>query len=197
MANGSFWLFAGVLAVTAGAAQAASDKPKPTPAAETPATPAKKEPEPVSADPQLTTATFGDWVERCQKVNISGETRRVCEIAIGVTASGQSQRLAELAIGRLKKGDPLRATLVLPVNVSFPSAPKISVEGEDAIEFVWKQCIPAGCIADAGFSGEAVKAWREAKTAKVESKFANGQPFNFAISLRGLPQALDALAKEP
>jgi len=31
----------------------------------------------------------------------------------------------------------------------------------------------------------------------VESKAAGGQAFNFAVSLRGLPQALDALAREP
>jgi invasion protein IalB len=196
MARRYFWAYAAVLALTVGGAQAASDKPKPTPSAEAPAA-AKKEGEAVSSDPQLTTAMFGDWVERCQRLNAGGEVRRVCEIAISVTAQGQNQPLAEVAIGRLKKGDPLRITLVLPVNVSFPSAPKITVDGDDPLEFAWKQCLPAGCFADAAFGGEAQRAWREAKGAKVESKAANGQAFNFAISLRGLPQALDAMTKEP
>jgi invasion protein IalB len=182
-----------VIALAAGAAQAA-EKPRPSPSAEAPA---KRDGEAISSDPQLTTATFGDWVERCQRVNAGGETRRVCEIALTVTAAGQNQPLAELAIGRTKKSDPLRLTLVLPVNVSFPSTPKILVEGDDALDCTWKQCVPAGCFADAPFNAEAQRAWREAKSAKVESKAAGGQAFSFNVSLRGLPQALDALVREP
>jgi invasion protein IalB len=184
-----------VFALSAGAALAASDKPKPSPSAEAPA--ARKDADPISSDPQLTTATFGDWVERCQRVAANGETRRLCEVALTVTAQGQNQPLAELAIGRLKKGDPLRMTLVLPVNVSFPSTPKIQVEGDDPLDFAWKQCVPAGCFADVAFGADAQRAWRDAKTAKIESKAAGGQGFSFNVSLRGLPQALDALAREP
>jgi invasion protein IalB len=182
-----------VLALTAVSALAASDKPKPS--AEPSA--AAKSADPVSSDPQLTTATFGDWVERCQRVNANGEARRLCEVALTVTAQGQTQPLAELAIGRAKKNDPLRLTLVLPVNVSFPSTPKASVEGDDPLEFAWRQCVPAGCFADAAFPVDTQRSWRDAKTAKVESKAAGGQGFSFNVSLRGLPQALDALAREP
>ena len=138
-----------------------------------------------------------DWVERCQRVNANGEARRLCEVALTVTAQGQTQPLAELAIGRAKKNDPLRLTLVLPVNVSFPSTPKASVEGDDPLEFAWRQCVPAGCFADAAFPVDTQRTWRDAKTAKVESKAAGGQGFSFNVSLRGLPQALDALAREP
>jgi invasion protein IalB len=176
------------------AAQAAADKPKPEP---TPAPAPKKDGEAVSNDPQVTTATFGDWIERCQRVSANGEPRRFCEVAMTVTATGQTAPLAEVAIGRLKKTDPLRLTLVLPVNVSFPSAPKISLDAADPLELAWRQCVPAGCFADATFGAEAQRVWREGKSAKVESKSAGGQTFNFAISLRGLPQALDAMAKEP
>jgi invasion protein IalB len=188
------WLVAcGWLLSVSGGAFAASEKPKPT--AEPAAKPA--EPPPVSNDPQLTTATFGDWIERCQRVNVGGETRRLCEVSLTVTAQGQNAPLAEVAIGRVKKSEPLHVTLVLPVNVALPSTPKITVGDEDAVEFTWRQCLPAGCFADAAFSSDAQRAWREAKTSKVESKLANSQALSFAISLRGLPQALDAMAKEP
>jgi len=183
------------LALTGATALAASDKPKPSPNPEAPA--AVKTADPISSDPQLTTATFGDWVERCQRVNANGEARRLCEVALTVTAQGQSQPLAEIAIGRAKKSDPLRLTLVLPVNVSFPSAPKATVEGDDPLDLAWRQCVPAGCFADAAFTADSQRSWRDAKTAKVESKAAGGQAFSFNISLRGLPQALDALAREP
>jgi invasion protein IalB len=189
--NARAWGLAAGIALAAGGAWAASDKPRPTPEA----SPRKEEA--VSNDPQMTTATFGDWVERCQRVNAGGEPRRLCEVAQTITANGQTAPLAQIAIGRLKKADPLRLTLVLPVNVSFPSNPKVRLEGEDALDLAWRQCLPAGCFADAALGGDAQRAWREAKAAKVESKSASGQSFNFAISLRGLPQALDALGREP
>ena len=169
------------------------DKPKPSPEAAAP----KKEPEAVSSDPQLTTASFGDWVERCQRLP-GGQ--RVCEVAATVAASGangQTAPLAQIAIGRVKKSEPLRLTLVLPVNVGFPSAPKLAPEGQAGIELAWRECVPAGCYADAAFGAELQSALRDAKAGRVEFKAAGGQTFNFAISLRGLPQALDALAKEP
>jgi invasion protein IalB len=185
---------------TPGGVFAASDKPKPSPTA-SPDSAAKKEaaePTPVSNDPQMTTASFGDWIERCQRVSVSGERLRLCEVSLTVTAQGQNAALAQLAIGRVKKSDPLRVTLVLPVNVGFPSAPKIDIgDAGDPMDLAWRQCVPAGCFAEAPFSADTQRAWREAKSAKVESKAANGQAFNFPISLRGLPQALDAMAKEP
>lgn len=193
------WIFTSsvlVFLAAAGVASAASDKPRPSPSSTAEAAPKKDEA--ISSDPQLTTASFGDWVERCQRVNANSEARRVCEVALTVTASGQTAPLAELAIGRMKRSDPLRLTLVLPVNVSFPSAPKIALgDGDDPLELVWRQCVPAGCFAEAAFGAETQRAWREAKSAKVELKSAAGQTFNFAVSLRGLPQALDAMSKEP
>ena len=190
------WQAVGWVALAVGLAPVGSasavDKPKPTPGAEA------KPPEPVSSDPQQTTATFGDWVERCQRLTVGGEARRVCEVAATVTANGQTSPLAEVAIGRLKKADPLRVTLVLPVNVGFPSAPKIALGDEgDAMELAWRQCVPAGCFAETTLNPEREHAFRDAKSAKVESRSAAGQGFNFAISLRGLPQALDAMAREP
>jgi invasion protein IalB len=179
-------------ALWAAGAFAASDKPKPAPEP----TP-KQEAEPIPGDPQLTTASYGDWVERCQRVTANGEPRRVCEVALTVVASGQTQPLAEVAVGRPRKGAPLKLTLVLPVNVGLPSAPKITADNGDAFELAWRQCVPAGCFADAAFSADAQRVFREAKSAKVESKAAGGGLFNFQLSLRGLPQALDALAREP
>jgi len=186
------WVLALGLALASGAAPAASDKPRPNAEAGP-----KKGRDAISSDPQMTTATYGDWVERCQRLDANGEPRRVCEVALTVAASGQSAPLAEIAIGRPKRNAALRLTLVLPVNVSFPSAPKITAEGGDAVELSWRRCTPAGCFADSTFDAGLLRAWREAKTAKVESKSASGGYFNFAISLRGLPQALDALLKEP
>ncbi len=153
----------------------------------------------VSSDPQVTTASFGDWVERCQRVASGDETVKLCEIAQTFQIEGQSAPIAQLAVGRLKKTDPLRLTLVLPVNAAFPSAPKISVEGKgsESIELSWRRCVPSGCIADAVVSDELIAALRNEKNSgHIESKNGAGQTFSFALSFRGLGPAFDALMKE-
>lgn len=152
----------------------------------------------VSSDPQITTATFGDWTERCQRVNTNDGIHRICEVAqtINVTNNGQTSPLAALSIGRTKKGAPLRLTLVLPVDVAFPSIPKVTVEGADSLDLTWRQCVPAGCFSDVAFGTDTEDNWRAAKTAKVEFKTSSGNALNFQVSLKGLSQALNALAKD-
>ena len=153
----------------------------------------------VSSDPQVTTASFGDWVERCQRVASGEDTFRICEAAETFQVEGQSAPIAQLAIGRIKRSDPLRLTLVLPVNTAFPSAPKISVDGKPAesIELAWRRCIPSGCIADAVLSDDMVAQWRNEKSpGHIQSKNGAGQTFSFALSFRGLGPAYDALSKE-
>lgn len=152
--------------------------------------------EAVPNDPQLTTATFGDWVERCQRV-ASGEPSRVCEVAQTFTVQGQSAPIAQLAIGRLHKGDPLRLTLMLPVNVAFPSAPKIAIRTDSVLELAWRRCVPAGCFAEAAISDADLGAMRAASDpGQAEFKTSADQDLKFAVSFRGFSQALDALTHE-
>ncbi|MCX7312789.1 MAG: invasion associated locus B family protein [Alphaproteobacteria bacterium] len=153
----------------------------------------------VDSEPGSTTATFGDWVERCQKQAVGGETVRICEIAQSIQVQGQNSPVAEIAIGRLNKSDPLRLTILLPVNVSFPSTPRITVEGPEAgvVELVWKKCLPGGCIADTVLSPDQIKRWRSLTTAgKISSKDGLDREISIGMSFRGLSQALDALAKQ-
>jgi invasion protein IalB len=186
-----------------GLAFAQSEKPAPKraePAVKGEPTPATKSDSAANSDdPQTTTASYGDWVVRCQRMAIEGETRRLCEVDQTIQ-NGQNSPFAQLAISRLRKSEPLKLTLALPVNVGFPSAPKVSLEGKDgeSLALSWRRCIPAGCIADAALSEEVLSTWRAAKTqGQVESKNSQGQEFKFAISFRGLGPALEALAKEP
>jgi invasion protein IalB len=80
----------------------------------------------VDAAPTSTSASFGDWVLRCQRIGNGAEMLHVCEVAQQIRAQDQQNPLAEVAIGRLKKSDPLLRTVVLPVNVTFPNAPSFS-----------------------------------------------------------------------
>ena len=142
----------------------------------------------VDAEPQSTTATFGDWVMRCNRImEASGQAQRACEVAQTIIIQGQQAPVAEVAIGRIKKADPLRITIVLPVNVTFPSAPKVFFEAKDAegLELAWKRCLPNGCFADATPKDEIVRLWRGSKTpGRIETKDAYGRNVVVTISFR-------------
>lgn len=156
------------------------------------------EQKPVEAEPQSTSATFGDWVMRCNRVESSEQIQRLCEAAQTIIIQGQQAPVAELAIGRIKKADPLRVTIVLPVNVAFPSAPKVNLDGQPSLELTWRRCLPNGCFADTSPKEETFRSWRAARTTgRIETTDAFGRNVVVTISFRGLSQALDALNKEP
>ncbi len=41
----------------------------------------------------------------------------------------------------------MQLTFVVPVNVSFPSAPNITLPNGATIALAWQRCVPAGCFA--------------------------------------------------
>ena len=134
----------------------------------------------VSNDPQLTTATFGDWIERCQRIATGS---KLCEVVETVQVEGQNAPLAQLAVGRADREGPLRLTVVLPVNVSFPDAPKLRLGG-GVFDLSWRRCFPGGCIADAPLSETDVATLRvTADPGEIEFKTASGQSLKFAASL--------------
>jgi invasion protein IalB len=159
---------------------------------------AKPAPGPVSADPQLTTANYGDWVVRCQRIGDGAAAQRLCEVAQSIQTQGAQAPIAQIAFGRIAAADPLRLTLVLPPNISFPSSPRMAVDDKDprAIDLSWRRCLPGGCFADAEMKDDMLQHWRaQTSQGQVRFKDSAGRDVALPFSFRGLAQALDALAK--
>ncbi len=152
----------------------------------------------VSAEPNTTIASYGDWVLRCQRVETAGKTARVCEAAEAIQVQGQAAPIAQVAIGRLSPGEPLRITVVVPPAVTFPSSVRISeVKGGAPLNLEWRRCLPGGCFADAVLKDDVLARWRSLSEAgQLTFKDAAGQDVTLPLSFRGLAQALDALARE-
>jgi len=165
-----------------------------------PAPAAKSEsPPPVDAEPNSTSANFGDWTLRCQRLGNGAETRRVCEVTQQIRAQDQQNPVAELAIGRLKKADPLRLTVVLPVNVTISNPPSFSADSKvpELLDLAWRKCLPGGCIADALMTDDVLRRWKtQAGAGRITWTDAAGRDFTIGLSFRGLAQALDALSRE-
>ena len=164
-----------------------------------PAAPAAQPAAAVPAVPQSTSATFGDWVLNCQRVGEAAAQKKLCEVTQTLAAKGQTAPLARIALGRLNAGEPLRLTVVIPVNITPATAPRLLVGDKPAgaTTLAWQRCVPVGCFAFAMMDEAAVT---RVKTASDQSRitFHDGQDREAALPLssRGLSQALDALTKE-
>lgn len=190
----SILLVSGGIAAAQAPAARPGAAPAPAPASAAPA-PA---PAQVPAEPSVTTASFGDWTLRCQRIEAPKATR-VCEVAQVLQAQGQQTPIAQIAIGRLSASDPLRVTAVMPVSVTFPSSVQITLGEKEAkpLDLPWRRCIPTGCLADAAPGDDLLKQWRKASEAgRIVFRDAAGRDLAMPLSTRGLDPALDALAKE-
>lgn len=189
------------LGLCAGAAWAQSTI-KPGSAASAPAAtaPAAASPAaaPVPTEPTTTTASFGDWVLRCQRLGEGEAGPRICEVAQAMQVAGQKTPIAQIAIGRAAAGEPLRVTLVLLPDLSFPSSAQVVGDNNGPVlDLPWRRCLPGGCFADAVAKDELLKRWRGVtEPGRIVVKSASGRDVAIPLSFRGLAPALDALAKE-
>jgi invasion protein IalB len=154
------------------------------------------DPPPVPSDPGDTAATFGDWVLHCERLPEGSKPTRVCEVVQSIQVQGQQSPLARIAIGRITADQPLAVTVVLPNNISLPSVVHVGADARDkGPDLNWARCTPEGCFAGAPLTAETLKAWRATQASRITFRDAAGRDIGFPISFRGLPQALDALAK--
>ncbi len=169
--------------------------------AKTPARPAATPttgPEPVSSDPASTSASYGDWLLRCQRVGEADKARRLCEVAQTIQLPNQPNPVAEIALGRPPGDAAMRLTAVLPASVTFPSSVQFATQDKPPrnVDLQWRRCLPGGCFADAAPSDDDLRAWRGATDAgRLTFKDAGGRDVVLPVSFRGLAQALDALGK--
>jgi invasion protein IalB len=181
-----------VMMMVAGAAAAQTGKDAAKDAAK-PAAPA-----PVSSVPERTTATFGDWIMRCEAG--SSSAKRMCEVALILTAQGQNAPIAQVAVGKGTSTDGKPTTVVLPHNVSLTAKPRIvfAKTSDAPIEFTWQRCTPGACFASVNLSNDVAKILgAQTEAGKIVYRTASEQEIALPLSFRGLAQSLEALAKEP
>jgi invasion protein IalB len=146
------------------------------------------------AEPDTTSASYGDWVLRCVRQN-GGQ--RTCELQQTLEVKGQGT-VAEIAIARSSKKGESIVTVLLPVNISFPSTVQILANDKDdsPAELSWRQCVPAACLAQVELMDDVIKRWK-VQTTSGQIRFVNAakQTTAFAFSFRGFVTAYDSLPK--
>lgn len=149
------------------------------------------------AQPDVTTAAYGDWVLQCQRSDPQVPWPS-CELLHAVRAEGP-QPVARLAIARIAPQAPLKLAVVLPMHVSFAEVPRLlpGAEAVPAVDLVWRRCLPVGCFADGDLSDAAARQWRlKAPAGRLVFQDGSGRPVALPVSFRGLGEALDALSRQ-
>jgi invasion protein IalB len=135
---------------------------------------------------------------RCQRIAAASSTQQVCEVTQTVQAQGQQNPILQLSIGLLRAKEPMKLTIVAPVNVSFPSVARLAIDEKDLqpAELIWRRCLPGGCFAELEIKDELLKRWRALVAGGlVQIVDAAGREIAIPFSFRGFAQALDALLK--
>ena len=172
---------------------AQAQQPKPAAQAQAPAQPAIP---PVGAEPQSTTATFGDWVLTCMRVGDAAAPRR-CEVGQVIQIQGKGP-IAKVFFASPAPKAPMAISILLPNSVTFPSTVRFSVDekDKDIVELPWNRCLPVGCLATVAMKDDILKKWRPlVAQGRIQFNDGDGQEIVLPFSFRGLSQALDAMAK--
>ncbi len=176
------------------AAQTQPRKPAtPPPAA---AKPAASQPAAADGGPTRTSATYEDWVVRCERGESTGGAK-VCEVAQTLQIGNQQQNLtAQVVFGKLKSDGPLRLVLQLPVGVWLPGGASFTAgENGKALAATFKFCIRA-CIADMDLTSLEATALNSATgPASLVFQDRNQAQVTLPVSLKGLSAALAARDK--
>lgn len=149
------------------------------------------------SQPDNTTATYGDWLHRCQQ----GVGTRICEIVQTLQVQGQQGPVALIAIGRPVRTEPYKLVVQVAPNVSFGPNSGVRValgEKDDGVLATYQRCIPGGCFAEVTMTDDLLRRWRAySEGGQLRFVDAANRPVTLPFSFRGFPAAADALAREP
>ena len=169
-------------------------------AAQAPAPPAAATPGAPSA-PQQTTATYEDWIVRCE-THAGPPPQKFCEMVqftqVKGGQGGQGGIVSQIAIGRPVKGQPVKLVIQLPIGVWLPTGIKLMASAKDAgLLTTFKRCLPQACFTDAEINADMIRKFRTTTEAgQIQFKDGNQKDASLPVSFKGFGTAYDALQKE-
>ena len=132
--------------------------------------------------------TYQDWRLACQ----NAQPKPLCSVS-QEQAQQNGQRV--LAIELVAGGkDTLTGNLILPFGLMLDAGVALQIDdGQTGKPLHFSTCVPGGCIVPLKFDPAYVAALRAGTSLHLQSKSVDGKDVALAISLKGLPGALDRL----
>ena len=150
-----------------------------------------------AAAQERTSASYEDWVLQCE-TQTGPPARKVCEIMQTTQMQGRNVPVSRVAVAHPEKGQPVKLTAQVPVNIQLAGNIRLQASDADAgLTVPFNTCVPAGCFAELELKDDAIRKFRAATDAgKLTYKTTNGQPVVIPVSFKGFGRAFDALGKE-
>jgi invasion protein IalB len=152
---------------------------------------------PASAQPspQQTTATYEDWIVRCETA-AGPPPKKICEMVQSTQMQGQGV-ISQVAVARPVKGQPVKIVVQLPNGVWLPTGVRLVVGAADpGLTATFKRCL-AGCFADFEVKDDTIKKFRSmTEPGQIQFKDGTTKDISLPLSFKGFGAAFDALLKE-
>jgi invasion protein IalB len=150
----------------------------------------------VAQAPRQTTATYDDWIVRCE-TQAGPPQVKICEMVQYTQVQGQGV-VSQVAVGRPVKGQPVKVVVQVPSGVWLPTGVKlVAGSPETAMPAVFKRCVPAGCFADVDLNDDTVRKFRAmSQPGQLQFKDGTMKDVSLPLSFKGFGTALDALLRE-
>ena len=145
--------------------------------------------------PQQTTATYEDWIVRCETL-AGPPPKRTCEMVQSTQMQGQGV-ISQIAVAHPVKGQPVKIVVQLPNGVWLPAGVKLIAGASDpGLAATFKRCL-AGCFADFEIKDDTIKKFRSmTEPGQIQFKDGTVKDISLPLSFKGFGAAFDALSKE-
>jgi invasion protein IalB len=143
--------------------------------------------------PQSTTATFGDWVVHCERIDQGA----ACETTQTTLVKETNQVASVIAIAAGRGNGPTKVVFQTAVNIWLQTGITLaSRDGQIAIAANFLRCVPTGCFAETEISPNVMQKLRAMRDpGSLRFKDASQNDVAIAVSFNGFGQAYDALSK--
>lgn len=137
-------------------------------------------------------ATNGDWEVRCIRAEEGADPCQMYQRLF--TEDGEP--VAEIVVFNLPAGGEAvaAAEIITPLGTILTQQITMSVDSGQGKRYPFRFCDPMGCVAQVGFTGPEVQAFRRGAVANMLiAHLSIEEPFNVPISLIGFTASYDAV----
>jgi invasion protein IalB len=145
--------------------------------------------------PQQTTATYEDWVVRCETA-AGPQPKKSCEMVQSTQMQGQGV-VSQIAVGHPVNGQPVKIVVQLLNGVWLPTGVKlVTGKSDPGLTATFKRCLN-GCFADFEVKDDTIKKFRSMpEPGQIQFKDGAVKDVSLPLSFKGFGAAFDALSKE-
>ncbi len=134
------------------------------------------------------TETFDDWIVSCASAN--GKTQ--CVASQTQTEHQNGQRVLDISLIPVQQDNVYHGNLILPFGLEFARGVTMQLDdGQIGKPFIFKTCVPTGCIVPMSLDKVAVDAMRKGTILKISAVSIDNQNIPFTVSLKGFGSAFN------